>query len=347
MRTSSFRLRCLRTLAALGWLLCFNASARQGLVTVQARTVTTHIRAYARVVPISETKLRAAMPGVVQGITILPGSTVKGGAVLGHLKGPGIEALLVQRRGAVAGDRAALRAANRSLASERQKRASHLSTSQSVSDAEAAVSQAKAKFSAAQARLAATEEQTVLRAPVTGTVLSIAIGNGERVGAGQAILTVQPPDRLWIEAFYYGTDFGTIHPGMTGSFVPADGGATIPVRVISVLARIDPGGGLPIGLRPTAKNAALPRGQNGTVILDGKPRKGVAVPTGALILDRGRWWVLVRVGQRDRRQAVSPVTRMDGETLVGQGLSAGMRVVVGNAYLRFHRDVARQYQPPD
>ena len=79
----------------------------------------------------------------------------------------------------------------------------------------------------------------------------------------------------------------------------------------------------------------------------GGSSRAAFIPTRALILDRGQWWVLVRRGGQDVRQQVVPGAADGSDTAILRGLSAGEQVVVTNAYLRFHRDVAARFQPPD
>ncbi len=285
-----------------------------GVVAVKARSVSARYRAYGRVVPLALARLRAAEPGVIAGLDAVPGQAVAAGAVLGRLTGPEIAARLARRGGAVASAAAQLQAAERSLAAEREQRAA--------------------------------QSGAVLRAPESGAVLVLAAANGERVARGQTVLTIVPAHRLWLKAIYYGTAAGKIHRGMSGYFTPADGSAPIAVEVVSVLPIARPAGGRPIGLKPRAAVRLL-AGEAGTVTLDGAPLSGVAVPTRALILDRGRWWVLVHTIQGDERRAVAPGPSFGDWTLITHGLPVGTAVVVTDAYLKFHRDVARRYQPPD
>ena len=93
--------------------------------------------------------------------------------------------------------------------------------------------------------------------------------------------------------------------------------------------------------------APLASGEMGTLVLTGARRAWPAVPTEALIMDGGRWWVLVRDQGATRRQAVEIGPSMEGWTLIREGLEPGQRVVAAGAYLLFHRDFSKRYQPPD
>lgn len=343
-------LACLSLLAALfviGLPFAGGAAAGPAVVAARSRMVSEPLTTYATVVPIAVTRLRAVEAGTVKGLDLMPGQAVAAGAVLGRLEGPQITARLARRQAAAAGAEAAVRAAQRSLAIERQKLAARLATRQSVYQAEAALAEAEARRGAAEASLTAARNSAVLRAPVTGTVASLTTSDGEHVAAGQTLLTLQSKARLWLRAVYYGADADAVRVGMRGRFAPAGGGALVEVEVVSLLPTLRPDGGRTVGLRARTPSADWSSGEAGMVTLKGARRLAVAVPTRALILDRGRWWVLVHTAHGNRRQAVTPGESNDGETLIDAGLSAGTQVVIGDAYRIFHRDFAHRYQPPD
>lgn len=324
-----------------------SAMAQSGIVTVKAETVSTRLIAYGRVVPIALARLRAAEPGVIAGLDVVPGQTVAAGEMLGRLTGPEVTARMAARRAAVAGAEATLRAAEQFLVAEREKRSAHLATRQAVSQAEAAVEDAKARLATATAALDTAKSDTALRAPASGTVVALAAADGERIAAGQTALTVEPEHHLWLKAVYYGSAAGQIRRGMSGTFTPADGSTPVRVKVVSVLSTMQPDGGVPAGLMSEGKSGHWVSGETGTVTLKGTPRSGVMVPTRALILDRGLWWVLVRTPRGDIRQTVTLGPSRGDHTLIEHGLEAGAEVVVANAYLEFHRNVSQRYQPPD
>jgi len=86
----------------------------------------------------------------------------------------------------------------------------------------------------------------------------------------------------------------------------------------------------------------------GAAELHGPLHSLVSVPTSALIASHGRWWVLVRgeSGQDVAREVVPGPSR-GWRTYIKSGLEPGQKVVVSNAYLEFHRDVSKNYQPPN
>ena len=318
-----------------------------GVVATQSRTITTRLSAFARVEPITLLKLNAAQPGIVSGMTVLPGGTLKAEAVLGRLTGPAVDGLLAKRRSSVEVAKAALTAAEKIITGEHQKLAVRLTTQKEVYQAEADLAKARAGLDEARAQLLSMRESIVLRAPVDGIVLTVNAADGEQVQAGRTILTMQPKGSLWLMARYYGSDALAVRVGMTGQFEPAQGGTSIPVMVRTVIGPIGPDGGQAVGLAATVPAPLWLNGETGQATLSGAKRTYEAVPTRALILDQGRWWVLVRTKNGNQRRKVVPGPSEGASTLIREGLEPGDRVVVENAYLEFHRDFSRQYQQPD
>lgn len=340
--------RWLRRLAVIGVLLTgTTAWAGSGTVVARARSVAASLQGFARVEPVALARLRVAQEGMVTGWKVLPGQAVDAEAVLGHLKGPAVEAMLARRRSALASARGERTAARKTLALEREKLSARLGTRENVYRAEAALAGARARFDTARSALRAAKDALILRAPATGTVLKVEVAAGERVEQGQTILTLQPADSLWLRAVFYGAEAQKVRVGMTGRFAPAAGGAAIPVTVRTVIGTAQSGGGRAVGMEATHPAPGWQSGEAGTVTLEGAKRTFLAVPTRALVLDGGRWWVLVHAPKGYRRQAVVPGPSYGTSTLIAQGLKAGDEVLVENAYLEFHRDFSRHYQLPD
>lgn len=336
----------IRAAFAVG-LLSAAARADNGTVIAKATSMVTRLTAYAQVEPISILRIPAPLTGIVTGLDAVPGSTVSAGVVLARLQGPAVAAVLTDREGAVASAQAQVSTMRKTLAIERHKLAAHLATQDVVYRAVSALAGAQAKLATARDRLRAARAETTLRSAKSGQVLTINAADGERVAAGQVVLTVQPADSLWLMAAFFGADAASIRPGMRGRFQPAGGGAAMPVTVRSILGQLRPDGGLDVGLSPLAASPEWRNGETGTLTLDGGTQKLAAVPSRALILDQGRWWVMVRTIHGDRRQSVVPGPSRSDLTFIRRGLAPGAKIVVENAYLDFHRDVSKTFQQPD
>jgi RND family efflux transporter MFP subunit len=335
---------------AVGTVLLLVASlghADTNLLTVKSQALTNQFQAYARVEPVAVISVQPIQPGVVTNLDVVPGVLVRAGQKLGGLTGPEMEAALAKAKAEVASAETKIAAVKERLDVARQQLASHLSTQQQIADAESALADATGKLNTAQAQLRAVQLASNLVAPSDGTVLSVNAANGQRVVPGQTILSMQPGGRLWLRASYYGSDIAAIHLGMTGRFSPASGGEVIPVKVATVFGALQPGGAEAVGLVPLHPEAGWLNGEFGAVTLDGEVRSLVAVPTRALILDKGDWWVVVHTPNGDQPRQVVPGPARGWQTFIESGLKSGDQVVVENAYLDFHQDISRSYKPPD
>jgi len=317
------------------------------LVTVQLQTVTPHLDAYALVEPTSVSPINAAQSGIITGLRVLPGAHVRAGQELARLEGPSTKAALLQSEADVRSAQAQLSTAQKSLAIQTEQLTSHLSTREAVHQAESTAVQAQTAFDNAQARLESVRQMTTVSAPADAIVLALNSAEGELVSAGQLILTLQPGNSLWLKAAYYGNDFRAIHIGMTGRFSPSDGSPSIPIKVCAVFGALGTSGGESIAMVPLKAKSQWINGESGTVSLDSPQRNLVAVPTRALILDHGEWWVMVHTAQGDHPQAVVPGPAEGWNTFIERGLTPGTKVVVNNAYLLFHSGISEHYQIPD
>lgn len=172
------------------------AAPPEGTVTVREQAVSAEYAAYAQVRPISVVPIRAMQAGIVTAMRVAPGSTVTAGEPLALLSGPEIRAVLVSRQGAVRSAATRLIAATRALDAEKRQLAGQLSTRQAVAAAQSAVAAATAALQSARAQLQVARQLIALRAPSAGTVMAVNAGAGQRVTAGQAVLTLQPSGSL-------------------------------------------------------------------------------------------------------------------------------------------------------
>ncbi len=331
--------------AAVLLLVAAAAAAPPGTATVETRDVAASYTAYATVEPITTVTVSAVVAGAVSDLAVVPGSAVGRGEAVARIAGPEQGAEIARARTAVARARTALHLAE-STAAAVESTYPDLSTRQQLDDARAAVADARAALEAVRAGLDNQEHAATVRAPVAGTVLETFAADGDRVAIGDPLLRIQPTGGLWVRGSFFGADAGAVEVGMKGRFYPASGGAPVPVEVRSVIAPLQRDGGRGVGCAATG-GATLTSGEMGTLELTGVARPWPAVPTEALVMDGGRWWVLVRDGEATRRQAVEIGPPMDGWTLIRRGLRPGEQVVTTGAYLLFHLDFSKRYQPPD
>lgn len=318
--------------AALGLVPVLSQASPQDAVRAIETTFTTHYRAYARVMPKQVVSLRTSATGVIRSLSVLPGQAVKRGEKLATLAGPDYDAELNKAR-------AACHAAQRNLSIAKHN-FPHFSSASDVADARASLIEAQAQLHRLQAA-------GRVSAPCSGVVLAVRAANGERLAAGRTVVVIQPAAQLWLSAVFYGAAIQDIHPGMVGRFVPADGAAPIRVKVATKFAALTRDGGENVGLVAATSQPGWHNGEFGNVELMGPRRRGISVPSRALILDHGRWWVMTRSLHGLRRRQVVPGPSRGWMTLIEHGLTAGTRVVVENAWLDFHQGIAKKYIPPD
>ncbi len=348
--------KLMRKMGFLSWLSLLAASfgalatvawGQTRVVKAEQQPVARELQAYASVEPIALLEISAAQQGVLSGLNILPGQQVKAGQKLAQLTGAQVQAILAQHQGNLQAAEANLSAAKKSLAIAQQQVSSRLGTQQALLAAQGAAAQAQANVSIAQAQLEAFKSLTTVESPADGTVAAVNASDGQRVAPGQTILTVQAAGELWGKAAFYGSDAAKLKVGMTGQFTPASDSPSVDVKVVAIFGSLSPDGGQSVGLMPTTQPAKWMNGEFGTVNLNLPERKLVAIPTDALILDRGQWWVLAHTASGDHPQAVTPGPTRGWKTFIEKGLEPGTQVVVENAYLQYHQATAQTYQPPD
>ncbi len=294
-------------------------------------------------------QVRAVNLGTVNGLSVVPGSVVTAGQVLARIGGPRMQSLLIIREQSLQSARAREDSATRALDIVRHQCSAQLATHQAVDAAQSELAAAHAAVQTADAQLHEAKDLQTVRAPAAGTVVAVQAANGESTTADETLITLQPADKLWIRATYYGADAASVRVGMTGRFQPSGDGKAITVKVAAIAPGLAADSGLSVGLLPThaEPTAGWMNGQWGTVILEGVSRRMIAVPTDALVLDRGKWWVLVRTPQGDRPQQVIPGPSRGWQTWIESGLEPGQQIVTQDAFLEYHRSIAQSYRPPD
>lgn len=324
-------------------------SQAEDFVKVHAKVITTRLRAYGRIEPVVNVPVRAIAPGTLSGLRVAQGTAVKAGDVIAHIGGSQMRALLVSREQALYQAQAQAQTADRVLEIARRQLSLHLATRQAVDSAQASAATARAAVKTADAQLKEAQQSQDVCAPVAGAVTDVASANGEQVSAGQNLVTIEPADGLRIRAAYYGADADLIRVGMRGGFAPSSGGDPIPVEVVAVAPGVAVDAGRYVGLIST-RHTPPPQwmsGRWGTVTLDGPTSREVMVPTVALVLDQGHWWVLVHTATGNKPRRVTPGSSEGWQTAITSGLSPGQQIVVRGAFLEFHRGIANSYQPPD
>ena len=307
---------------------------------------------FGRVFSAGTMTLRASVTGEIEDSTMQLGQSVSTGQRLAVIGGREFAAQVQQARAKFAD--AQVHTMSALVAATRGARNDHSSTTQTLLQAEQALDKVKAAEVRARMALGALLQNQVLRAPVSGTVTRLYQVQGSRVTPGMAIVRIEPREGGQLLArFFPSQDAGfpvtDIQPGLRGWFLPNGQSARIPVQIVSVLPMDADDGALPVVLcTEPGSSAQWQPGMAGTVMLIAPhPIEVVPVPTRALILEQGQWWVLVEKDGHWQRQVVTLGASHGQETDVLRGLAAGTRVLVDQAYLKFHQNFGLRYQQPD
>ena len=211
-----------------------------------------------------------------------------------------------------------------------------------LEEAQAAVASARAAFEPLQQALTSVQggetNRITVRAPLAGTVVDVTSGNGRGVAAGEAILRIVDPARLWLKASVPALEAGKIHAevaaasrftvaGLEGEFTPsrlvASGDLIDPhTRTLPVLFAIDNAQGL------------FKAGMYATVAIHTSSiSDALAVPKETLIEDEGRWFVFVQSsGEAFERREVKVGIEDAGFVQITGGLTGDERVATRGAY---------------
>jgi membrane fusion protein, heavy metal efflux system len=192
---------------------------------------------------------------------------------------------------------------------------------------------AEAALAAANARLRGTDDGAgvAIRSPIAGVILRVAANSGASLQAGQPLIHVADPGRVWVEAKVAESDAEGLRApggamfasgrslvvGENAELVGAAGSVDPATRTISVVFEADAATvGLPIGATAAGR------------VYTGGSRPELAVPVSAVTDDAGVPVVFVQLeGESFERRPVTPGHR-DGDWLaVTSGLRPGERVV--------------------
>jgi len=174
-----------------------------------------------------------------------------------------------------------------------------------------------------------------LVAPTGGVLSELAVREGQAISVGMPAFTITDLSRVWVNAEVPESQGGFLREGVRAqaAFATLPGGS-YDGRIEYIYPRID------TQTRSLRARIALanPRGELkpgmlAEVTLVSASRKGLAVPTEAVIQTGTRSVVIVAEGERFRPQTVEVGFEMDGKTEILKGLKQGERVVASGQFL--------------
>jgi biotin carboxyl carrier protein len=203
---------------------------------VQKRVVTM-LSAPAHVQAASNTVLSAPTAGIVSGLRVLPGETVRSGQTIAHLTGPTVSADGTRLAADLKSAQIRVSAATQAAAIEQQKLDEQLSTRDAVVRVRAELDTARQQLVAAQSAVRSYTSFIAIGVPEPGVVTAVNAGDGQYVSAGQTLITVAPSRGLHVVANLYGNDASLVTNGMKGGFLAEGTNAPIDVVVQRVVER--------------------------------------------------------------------------------------------------------------
>jgi len=192
--------------------------------------------------------------------------------------------------------------------------------------ADAQLASARAALSETRTRL----NQSTIRAPVAGLVISRSVTRGQIVSAGTELFRIVRDGRLELDARVPETELGLIQAGQTAT-VSSDGVGSATGRVRIVTPEVDAETRLGIARIALSSNSGLQPGMFARAEIDVGAQPAVAVPTPAVLYRENRPGVFV-LGTENRVtfQPVEILSRTDDFTSV-EGVAENARVVVEGA----------------
>lgn len=328
------------------WYVARNSSAEgksdaaPRIVSPARRTVESNVIATGavRLKVGAEVRVGAQVSGIVEQLNVTVGSKVQRGDVLARIDARGTQARLAQARAQISVNEREVERA--SLDAQRVARlAAQGLVAASENDAARialATAEARLEKSRRDAAVVATElRYAVIRAPISGTVASVATQQGETVASSfttPTFVTIIDHTAMQLVALVDETDIGGVVVGNPVTFtVEAHPASEFTGRV----ERIAPRGSIISGVVNYEVQIAIESGleqlmpdMTANVSIRTAQREGLVLPDAAIQRDGAERYVLVEVGGKAVRRAVTVGSRGGGYTEIRRGVAPGDRVIV-------------------
>ena len=192
---------------------------------VQRGAIESTVSATGTVQPVEQVEVGSQVSGTVYKLNADYNSRVAAGQVLCELEPSGFRARVAQNEAAVARAEAALEDGRRQLRRARELSAQSLVSQAELEAAEVTVQQREADLKAARAQLAAVRvdlQNSVIRAPISGVVISRSIDLGQTVAASlqapKLFVIARDLTQMQVETAIDEADIGVIEVGLPVTF---------------------------------------------------------------------------------------------------------------------------------
>jgi len=185
-----------------------------------------------------EVNITSRIGGRIVQLDLLEGDTVERGQIVCRTEDIDIKNQLAKARGDLANASAALHNAEITMARNDKLYAEHVISAKERDDALAALDSNRGAVTAARASVQYYTDQandTVIRAPISGTVVSKNLQIGEWVTPGTPILTVDDLSTIWARVNLEETELGAIRVGSPAQVtLPTRPPLTFPGQVMAI-----------------------------------------------------------------------------------------------------------------
>ena len=287
------------------------------------------------VVAWQEVTVSAELSGMaLREVLVGEGDRVAAGAVLARLDDATLKADIAIQEATVAEAQATLDAALAAKARGDKLVASNAISKETAEDRETTARTSQAKLDQAKAaldKLRVELDETVIKAPVAGTISEKPAAAGIVVQSGTELFKIIRDGRLEVAASVAEQDLGGIVPGASARVTDAAGTTTIGT-VRAVATKVDSSTRLGTVYVSLPTDTALKIGMFTRVSLDTVDAVALTVPESSLVWRGGKPAVFV-VGADDVvvQRIVETGSRIAGRVAVTGGLTAGERVVASGA----------------
>ena len=189
---------------------------------------------------------------------------------------------------------------------------------------------AKAEYDATLATQS-DQRRIAIRAPITGTIVSINLIGGQQVDPSKDLMTIVDTSAVWAELAVRESDLAQIRRAVTGDIVvPSDPERIHPGRVVNVGVVVDPQNRtVPVTFAVSNPDHSLKLDMfvEGRIPV-GRAQKNVVVPVSAVLSEQGVSSVFVETAANTfRRRIVMLGQRHGGKVVIVSGLEPGEKVV--------------------
>ncbi len=310
------------------------ATQSVSVVTVASREVARTVTASGTIAAWEDVPVGAETGGLVAtGVYADEGVYVRQGQVLVTLNDALLRAQLAQQDAALASAEATLAQAEAALGRAQELRERGFLAQAGLDNALAAQRTAAAQVAASRAARSETAtrlEQTRIRAPVSGLVISRSVTRGQIVQPGSELFRMVRDGRLELNAQVPETELAMVRAGQSAE-VSGEGGINTSGNVRLVTPAVD--GQTRLGIARIALGPTTLRpGMFARATIDVGSQQSLTVPQDAIVFREGRAGVYVlQADSTVRFQPVSTGLRDGSDVVISAGLSGGERVVVRGA----------------